>query len=77
MVAVVVCLHEKPAVKRSIGHNLKLRFKMEDVAGVWQKLVAAAEDGKIATKGNVDQVNDALVRQTVLMQEMVDLVNDE
>ena len=41
---------------------------MEDVASVWQKLVAAAEDGNIATKSNVDQVNDALVRQTVLMQ---------
>ena len=75
--AVSVALHDKPAVKRSIGHNLNIRFGLMDVAGIWQKLVDAAVDGKIATADNVDSVNAALVLQTVKLQELADLVNNE
>ena len=72
-----MALHDKPAVKRSIGHNLNLRFRLLDVASIWQKLVDAAVDGKIATADNVDSVNAALVLQTAKLQEVADLVNNE
>ena len=64
-------------MKRSIGHNLNHRFKLQDVASIWQKLADAAMDGKIATADNVDSVNAALVLQTVKLQEVTELVNNE
>ena len=77
ILAVLVSLHDKPAVKRSIGHNLNLRFKLEDVASFWQKLTVAAKDGKIVNKDNIDEVNEALGLQTDKLQEVADLVNNK
>ena len=67
----------KPAVKRSIAHNMGIRHKLQDVAGVWEKLVAAAEDGKIATEANFVAVNEALALQTAKLQEIVAAVDNE
>ena len=67
----------KPAVKRSIAHNMGIRHKLQDVAGFWEKLVAAAQDGKIATEQNFVAVNEALALQTAKLQEIVAAVDNE
>ena len=67
----------KPAVKRSIAHNMGIRHKLQDVARFWEKLVAAAEDGEIATEEIFVAVNEALALQTAKLQEIVAAVDNE
>ena len=76
-IGIAVALHVKPAVKRSIAHNLGLRHKLLDVAGYWEKLSAEAENGEIATAGNCSAVNKALALQTAKLQQLAAAVDNE
>ena len=67
----------KPAVKRSIAHNMGVRHKLLDVAGYWEKLVASSQNGEIATKDNFSAVNEALVLQTAKLQQIAAAVDNE
>lgn len=74
---IAVALHVKPAVKRSIAHNMGLRHNLLDVAGCWEKLAVDAVDGQIATKDNFAEVNAALVLQTTKLQQLSAAVDNE
>ena len=67
----------KPAVKRSIAHNMGVRHKLLDVAGYWEKLVASSQNGEIATKDNFSAVNEALALQTAKLQQIAAAVDNE
>jgi hypothetical protein len=69
---VEIAKYTPKAVKRTLRHNLESLDIVKDLDGVWEELADQAEDGVVATAENLDEINEAIAKQTGVVKKLRD-----